>query len=92
MACGLFNLHCSVQTQFPDQGLNPGPLHWKQSLSQLDHQGNMHFKSGSKQFRKQIYMWMIPLALDYTETSLKVQPPRDGYLAIGGKTEMRRPC
>ena len=30
-------------------------------------------------------MWMIPLGLDYTETSLKVQTTSGGYLAIGGK-------
>lgn len=30
-------------------------------------------------------MRMIPLGLDYTETSLKVQTASSGYLATGGK-------
>ena len=26
------DLHCGVQDLFPDQGLNPGPLHWEHRL------------------------------------------------------------
>ena len=31
---------CSIGIQFPDQGLNPGHLHWKHQSQPLDHQGS----------------------------------------------------
>ena len=39
-ACGHSNSSCGLWGQFPDQGLNPGPLHWECRVPALDHQGS----------------------------------------------------
>ena len=31
--CGMQTLSCGIWELFPNQGSNPGPLHWEQSLS-----------------------------------------------------------
>ena len=36
MACELLDVACGIQ--FPDQGLNLGPLHWEQGVLVTDHQ------------------------------------------------------
>ena len=37
-ACQLLVVACRIE--FPDQGLNPGPLLWKHRVQQLDHRGS----------------------------------------------------